>query len=124
MELGGTVAPAKLESGLRVAIAGGTDEQLSVKDRNPLVSRLQAYMLEELDTDTSRIPLSIACFLSGFIGCVSFSACSIWYARLYAVARLLDKLSLNFFRVGYQTGNTVQVSPCDLAVVELPLNMS
>ncbi|KAK9898633.1 hypothetical protein P389DRAFT_36432 [Cystobasidium minutum MCA 4210] len=52
--------------------------------------RFARYMMAELDKTTTRIPLAMNCFLSGFIGCVTFSATSVW--------------------VGYQTGNTVQTA--------------
>jgi hypothetical protein len=40
--------------------------------------RIKQYLMEELDQHSTRIPLSVASFVSGFIGCTSFSACSIW----------------------------------------------
>ena len=63
----GGSAVTRLESVITFALASHTKW-----------SRFSEYMLEELDSDSSRIPLSVASFLSGFIGCVSFSACSIW----------------------------------------------
>ena len=63
---GGSIV-ARLESVTSLAVPNRTT-----------ADRFKTYMLEELDADSSRIPLSVASFLSGFIGCVSFSACSIW----------------------------------------------
>ena len=63
-----------------------TDDSATVADVDELEEsvstkrsgRVKQYIMEELDQHSTRIPLSIASFVSGFIGCTSFSACSIW----------------------------------------------
>ncbi|KAG9311561.1 hypothetical protein JVU11DRAFT_7766 [Chiua virens] len=57
---------------------------------------LTSFLLEELDTTRVSAPLSAYCFMTGFIDTVCFTAIYVW--------------------VGFQTGNTVQLS---LAVARL-----
>ncbi|KZP00957.1 hypothetical protein CALVIDRAFT_219265 [Calocera viscosa TUFC12733] len=56
----------------------------------PLRQRIYDHLHAECDADLSTVPLSIFCFMTGYIDSLTFSACYVWCA--------------------FQTGNTVQLS--------------
>ncbi|KZT52806.1 hypothetical protein CALCODRAFT_501878 [Calocera cornea HHB12733] len=62
----------------------------SSPQRAPLGQRIYEHLNADVDADLSTVPLSIFCFMTGFIDALTFSACYVWCA--------------------FQTGNTVQLS--------------
>jgi len=65
-------------------------ESRDIESNHLAMRSLRAFMMEEIDTAQASAPLSVYCFMTGFIDAVAFSAIFVWCA--------------------FQTGNNIQLS--------------
>ena len=65
--------------------------------RQPIARRTWDYLQTDVDTKACNYVSVYACFLTGMTGCLSFSACFVWYVFPRS------ELSLSLRRCGFQT---------------------